>query len=81
MSSGIKRCYDRAIKEDPYLKVTKITVVLQVEPSGVVSKVTLDSYSNAKLGQCLIAAIGRWPFRKSTEGIATQFPLVFEQQR
>jgi predicted Zn finger-like uncharacterized protein len=80
MSSGTRRCYERALKEDPFLKVTKIIVDLTVEDSGVVSSVTLDSNQNNTLGKCLTAAIRRWPFRKSTKRESFRFPLVFEQR-
>ena len=78
-SIGTRRCYERALKDDPFLKVSKIMVSLKVDTAGLVTDVTLDSHGGDKLGQCLIAAIRRWSFRKSTEGINTQFPLVFQQ--
>jgi hypothetical protein len=80
MSSGTRRCYERALKEDPFLKVSKITVSIVVEDSGVVSSVTLDSFSTQTLGKCLIAAIRRWPFRRSPKRESFVFPLVFEQR-
>jgi predicted Zn finger-like uncharacterized protein len=80
MSSGTRRCYERALKEDPFLKVSKITVSIVVEDSGVVSSVTLDSFSTQTLGKCLTAAIRRWPFRRSPKRESFVFPLVFEQR-
>jgi predicted Zn finger-like uncharacterized protein len=78
-SIGTRRCYERALKDDPFLKVSKIMVSLKVDVAGVVTDVALDSHGTDKLGQCLIGAIRRWGFRRSTEGINTQFPLVFQQ--
>jgi predicted Zn finger-like uncharacterized protein len=80
MSSGTRRCYERALKEDPFLKVSKITVSIVVEDSGVVSSVTLDSFATQTLGKCLTAAIRRWPFRRSPKRESFVFPLVFEQR-
>jgi predicted Zn finger-like uncharacterized protein len=80
MSSGTRRCYERALKEDPFLKVSKITVSIVVEDSGVVSSVTLDAFSTQTLGKCLTAAIRRWPFRRSPKRESFVFPLVFEQR-
>jgi predicted Zn finger-like uncharacterized protein len=78
-SMGTGRCYDRALKKDPFLQVAKINVSLKVDVNGVVTEVQLDSHASDDLGQCLTAAIRRWGFRKSTEGITTVFPLVFQQ--
>src|SRR6185437_2030822 len=74
-STGTGRCYDRALKKDPFLQVQKIQVSLKVDAAGVVTDVSLDSHAGDDLGQCLTAAIRRWGFRKSTEGINTVFPL------
>ena len=75
-----QRCYERAIKNDPFLEVKKIYVDIKVEPTGVVSSVSLSSQQSSLLGTCLAAAIRNWRFRVSTEGIVTQIPLVFEQR-
>jgi hypothetical protein len=79
MSSGTQRCYNRALKDDPFLKVSSIKALISVDRAGKVKSVTLDSLSGHALGQCLIAAIQRWPFRASTGGIDTQITLKFER--
>ncbi|MCA9674931.1 MAG: AgmX/PglI C-terminal domain-containing protein, partial [Myxococcales bacterium] len=79
MSTGTQRCYNRALKEDPFLKVKSIKALISVGKDGVVSSVSLDSMQTQTLGQCLTAAIKRWTFRKSTAGIDTQITLKFEQ--
>jgi hypothetical protein len=77
---GYSRCYDRALKKDPMLSVQKIMVSLTVDNNGVVTDVSLDSYAKSDLGECLIAAIRRWSFRKSVGGdFKTVIPLVFQQ--
>jgi hypothetical protein len=79
MSSGTQRCYQRALKEDPFLKVTSIGALLTISRDGKVTDVSLDKMETAPLGQCLVAAIKRWPFRKSTAGLNTKITLKFEQ--
>jgi predicted Zn finger-like uncharacterized protein len=76
---GYSRCYDRALKKDPMLQVEKIMVTLSVDNNGVVTDVSLNSYAQTDLGECLTAAIRRWSFRRSTDGIKTVIPLVFQQ--
>jgi hypothetical protein len=80
MEIGTRRCYERALKEDPFLKVTKIKATITVTKAGSVSNVALSSMQGTPLATCLTAAIGRWRFRPSTEGIVSEFALVFEQR-
>ena len=79
MSTGTQRCYSRALKDDPFLKVKSIGALISINAAGKVTEVNLDSMETSTLGQCLAAAIKRWPFRKSTEGIDTKITLKFEQ--
>src|SRR5207248_11677363 len=41
MEIGTRRCYERALKDDPFLKVTKIKATITVKPSGEVSGAVL----------------------------------------
>jgi predicted Zn finger-like uncharacterized protein len=75
---SVNRCYERAIKKDPLLKVGRANVSLNVTGSGVVDKVTIPSLAGESLGSCLVVAIGRWRFPKSTEGFRGSFPIVFK---
>lgn len=79
MTTG-RRCYERALKKDPFLSVSKIYVTLTVNTDGVVTSVSLSKMSGDFLGQCLIAGVRKWKFRKSSKGITTQISLVFEQR-
>jgi predicted Zn finger-like uncharacterized protein len=79
MASGTQRCYQRALKEDPFLQVRSLGALISIGRDGKVSAVTLDSLQTSSLGQCLVAAIKRWPFRRSTEGLHTKITLKFEQ--
>lgn len=80
MEIGTRRCYERALKEDPFLKVAKIKATITVTKAGSVSNVALSTMQGTPLATCLAAAIGRWRFRPSTEGIVSEFALVFEQR-
>jgi hypothetical protein len=79
MSTGTQRCYSRALKDDPFLRVRAIAALISISRDGKVTEVSLDQMQTAPLGQCLVAAIKRWPFRKSTEGLETKITLKFEQ--
>lgn len=80
MEIGTRRCYERALKDDPFLKVSKIKATVTVARAGNVSNVVLSSMQGTPLATCLAAAIGRWRFRPSTEGIVSEFSIVFEQR-
>jgi hypothetical protein len=80
MEIGTRRCYERALKDDPFLKVSKIKATITVKNTGIVSNVSLSAMQGTPLATCLTAAIGRWRFRPSTEGIVSEFALVFEQR-
>ena len=80
METGTRRCYERAMKADPFLKVSKIKATITVSAAGPVTGVRLSDKADHPLGQCLIAAIKRWPFPASREGIVSEFALVFEQK-
>jgi len=80
MESGTRRCYERAMKDDPFLKVSKIRATVTVTAAGPVSTVTLSTMVGTPLGTCLAAAIKRWPFKPSRDGIVSEFALVFEQK-
>lgn len=78
-SLGTRRCYEQALRKDPFLEVKNIKVRLVVAASGVVTQVRLGSKADTFLGQCLTARIRAWPFRKSTGGITMDLTLSFEQ--
>ncbi len=80
METGTRRCYERAMKADPFLKVSKIKATITVSAAGPVTDVRLSDKADHPLGQCLAAAIKRWPFPASKDGIVSEFALVFEQK-
>ena len=79
MTTG-RRCYERALKKDPFLSVSKLYVTMTINTEGVVTNVTLSTMANTFLGECLIAGVRKWQFRKSSKGLTTQISLVFEQK-
>ena len=80
MEIGTRRCYERALKDDPFLKVSKIKATITVTAAGVVTAANLSTMADTPLGICLATAIKRWKFRASTSGIVSEFSLVFEQR-
>ncbi len=78
---GTKRCYESALKKDPFLKVRRLKVTLTVAPSGKVSSARVQGRAASSfLGRCLQQRIKGWRFRASSEGITTQFPIAFQQR-
>jgi predicted Zn finger-like uncharacterized protein len=79
MATGYQRCYSRALKDNQWLDVKSVGALLAINADGKVTEVVLDSQQSTKLGECLVAAIKRWPFRRSTAGLDTKITLKFQQ--
>jgi hypothetical protein len=77
-SISMQRCFEQALKKDPYLKAPKATVAIEVSPAGRVTRVSIPALSGKYLGGCLTGAIKRWKFQRSTKGLSTTFPVVFK---
>ncbi|HEY4058823.1 MAG TPA: GYF domain-containing protein [Kofleriaceae bacterium] len=79
-NSGMTQsCYRRAQRGANSIligDVKKINVTLDIDPTGLVKSVSLDSNSGNDLGKCLISAIKAWKFRASPGG-TYRFALVF----
>jgi hypothetical protein len=73
-----QRCYESALKKDPFLEAPKSQVTITVSPDGQVTSVSIPALSGTLLGSCLTSSIKRWKFKKSTKGLQTIFPLVFK---
>ncbi len=76
---SVNRCYERSIKKNPLLRVGRTNVTLKISGSGKVTNVSIPSLAGENLGSCLVVAIGRWRFPKSTEGFRGTFPIVFRK--
>ncbi len=72
-----KRCYARAQKKDPFLKLKKVTVSLSVSKAGKVTSTKLSSHDNHALGACIKRAVGRWTFPANSSGIKSEFRILF----
>ncbi|HLU65503.1 MAG TPA: GYF domain-containing protein [Kofleriaceae bacterium] len=75
---GVTLCYNSALKKDPYLSVKKAEVSINVATSGKVNTVSIPSLRGTELGSCLERRIKAWRFPKSTSGLASRFPIIFD---
>jgi predicted Zn finger-like uncharacterized protein len=75
---GVTLCYNGALKRDPLLRVSKAEVTIRVGTTGTVSMVSIPSLSGTELGNCLQKRIKAWRFPKSSNGMETRFPIVFD---
>ena len=75
---GVTLCYNSALKKDPLLKVQKAVVSIDVATSGKVRSVSIPGLRGSELGTCLERRIKAWRFPKSTSGLASQFPIIFD---
>jgi hypothetical protein len=76
--TGVTMCYNHALKRDPLLRVQKAVVTIKVEVSGSVSRVSVPSLRGTDLGTCLETRIRAWRFPKSTSGLSSEFPIIFD---
>lgn len=72
-----RRCYEQALKKDPFLDVKKIAVTMVIDKSGTISDVNLSSHADHQLGKCMLQRIRGWRFRESTAGLTTRINVVF----
>ncbi|MBI4508475.1 MAG: AgmX/PglI C-terminal domain-containing protein [Deltaproteobacteria bacterium] len=75
---GVKWCFEQALKKDPTLRISRIDVTITISAQGVVSSVIMPN-RGTPLSDCLTDRIRRWKFRKATEELTTQFPLIFQR--
>jgi hypothetical protein len=76
---AIKQCYNRALKTDPTIRITRMDFRVTVGTSGLVTEVRpLSNAAKSKLlTDCLVGIVKGWRFRKSNEGLTAEFPIVF----
>jgi Protein of unknown function (DUF2911) len=73
----LRRCYQRALRQDPSLVAAKLTLSIAVGPSGRVTNVIVDPPpATGTLDDCLKTTVGRWTFPASPTEYETQVPLV-----
>ena len=75
---GVTMCYNSALKHNPLLKVQKAYVRITVGTSGAVTSVSIPTLSGTELGTCLQRRIRAWRFPRSSSGLSSRFPIVFD---
>jgi hypothetical protein len=76
---GLKRCYERSLKNDPTSNVTKMVVKITITPNGNVSEITVPD-RGSELGSCVSNSIRSWRFRRSTGEFTTEFTVFFAKR-
>ena len=77
--SGIKNCYEQALKRNPKLS-GKIVIAFVIDENGKVSEASVDSDSlgDGGVARCIMSLIRRVRFPKPEEGtVEASFPFVF----
>jgi hypothetical protein len=81
-SSGSTRCWERALRKQPYLEkdVKKVAITITVDALGGVTNVQIAGMpaDDGNLGNCLQSFIRAWKFRQSSAGITAKFSMVFQ---
>jgi hypothetical protein len=78
--SGIKFCYDNALKKSPHLS-GKITLQMDIAPSGDVGNLLVlhDGLGDQALQRCIRTQVASWRFPAIDAGtVRFTLPLVFE---
>jgi hypothetical protein len=73
---SLKRCYDAALKEQPYRQEIRMEAVIHIAPAGHVTGVELEGGLRG-MAACLRKAIGAWRFPRARDATHTSLPLVF----
>jgi hypothetical protein len=74
-SSGLRQCYDRALKRKPDLQfVNRVTAHFQVKNNGTATGVRFTPHTDSEMEQCMAQTFAKWKF-PSFEGD----PVAFEQ--
>jgi len=76
-SFAINRCYERALKKDPFLDIRRAEVTISVDMRGRASA-SIPAISNETLRSCLEATIQSWRFSSPKEPLRTQITMVFK---
>ena len=74
--TGVRMCYERALKSEPQLSVPRLDVRVNVSAEGVVDRVSLGELpDSALLSSCIRNTIRTWKFSPATAGYETAFSL------
>jgi hypothetical protein len=77
--SGVRSCYERALKRDHRL-AARLEVQVSVLPTGAVERVAMGGASGAaELTSCIRRIIKGWKFPQAPQAYSTAFPLRLQQ--
>jgi hypothetical protein len=77
--TGVRMCYERALKRDPNLAL-RVDVRVNISAGGVVDRVSLDGLPpGGPLDNCIRNVIKTWKFPAAAAGYETAFPLRLQQ--
>jgi hypothetical protein len=74
--TGVRMCYERALRNEPRLSVRRLDVRLNVSPAGLVDQVSLAELPDAApLSTCIRNIIRTWKFSPAPAAYETAFSL------
>jgi predicted Zn finger-like uncharacterized protein len=77
--SGIKTCYERALKHDGRLRTGRLDITVSIGESGTVQSVQVHGSADfMQIEGCIKNAIRHWRFPSNGEEYATSFPLILQ---
>jgi hypothetical protein len=76
---GLKRCYERSLKNESQAPVNKMVVKITITASGNVSEISVPD-RDSELGSCVANSIRAWRFRRSTGEFTTEFTVFFAKR-
>jgi len=74
---AINRCYERALKRDPFLEIRRASVTVSVDSNGRASA-SIPGIKNAVLRKCLESTIRSWRFKKPKEPLRATLTMIFK---
>ena len=77
--SGVRVCYERALKRDPHLSL-RLNARVSISSAGLVDRVSLDGASaGGVLDDCLRSIMKNWKFPPASAPYEAAFPLRLQQ--
>ena len=77
--SGLKTCYERALRRDGRLRTGRLDITVSVGENGTVRRVQVHGPSDfLVIDDCIKDAIRHWRFPANPEEYATSFPLILQ---
>jgi len=78
---GLEHCYRSALETNPYKHDITMEAIIEIAPSGKVSKVDLQGSGGlAGMSKCIVTAIRAWHFPEAKDPTATSLPLIFRPE-